>query len=223
MTHTVAERQAQRRKLLEAARAAVPAPRLNGPTFQRRVELAPEPPSAIKKRLTARAWLEFYRAPPAEGTYANFLLFATCVAGLRVIGEWPVYGFGATDVTIMDVLRKTAHYYGLTVKTLTTRSRTEGVLRPRQVAALICCEWLDVSYSQIGRYMNRDHTTVLYSEAQARVKYTTQASFRHEVDELRKFLGLPERHISASRPPRLKRGVPGGSGGLADDRPLETE
>ena len=74
-------------------------------------------------------------------------------------------GFRSSErrITVDEIQKVTADYYGLKQADLLSSRRTRQVARPRQVAMYLCKQLTTRSYPDIGRRMgNRDHTTVLH-------------------------------------------------------------
>lgn len=60
--------------------------------------------------------------------------------------------------TIMHLMNEK---YGITYQQLRVRRRTYGLVKQRQIFYKLAAEFTDCSYPMIGRFVNRDHTTVL--------------------------------------------------------------
>lgn len=68
-----------------------------------------------------------------------------------------------------DIIRFTAHHYGIKVADLKGRDNRRSVAFPRQVAMYLIRELLSLSYPEIGKLFSKHHSTVIYSvEAIAR-------------------------------------------------------
>ena len=66
-------------------------------------------------------------------------------------------------ITVDEIQKTTADYYGLKQADLLSERRTRAVARPRQVAMYLCKQHTTRSYPDIGRrFGGRDHTTVLH-------------------------------------------------------------
>lgn len=65
--------------------------------------------------------------------------------------------------TLEEVCRVVADYYGRTPKGLRSKSRGRDVLLPRQLAMYLSRELMRRSYAEIGRYFQRNHSTVIHS------------------------------------------------------------
>ena len=71
---------------------------------------------------------------------------------------------GPTGRTVMPaaILLAVARYYGVNADDLKGRSRHKQIVEPRQVAMHLLREDAHLSTPEIGRLLNRDHTTVLH-------------------------------------------------------------
>ncbi|MFZ7124626.1 MAG: chromosomal replication initiator protein DnaA [Desulfobacterales bacterium] len=66
-------------------------------------------------------------------------------------------------VTIDSIKRIVCKYYGIKAEELTSRSRRQSVVRPRQMAMFLSRRYTDSPLETIGRSFNRYHATVLHS------------------------------------------------------------
>jgi chromosomal replication initiator protein len=66
-------------------------------------------------------------------------------------------------VTPADVIRFTAHHYGVKVADLKGRDNRRSVAFPRQVAMYLIREILNLSYPEIAKLFAKHHSTVMYS------------------------------------------------------------
>ena len=67
-------------------------------------------------------------------------------------------------VSISNIQKTVADYYGLQVKDLLSKRRSRSVARPRQVAMALSKELTNHSLPEIGdMFGGRDHTTVLHA------------------------------------------------------------
>lgn len=67
-------------------------------------------------------------------------------------------------LTIDEIQRKVAEYYGLRLSDLLSERRAREVARPRQIAMYLAKKMTPRSLPEIGRrFGNRDHTTVMYA------------------------------------------------------------
>ena len=68
------------------------------------------------------------------------------------------------QVTIENIQKATANYYGIRLSDLLSKKRTRSIARPRQLAMYLAKELTDKSLPEIGEaFGGRDHTTVLHA------------------------------------------------------------
>lgn len=81
---------------------------------------------------------------------------------IRTLG--PHFKAGAKPVTIEDIQRRTAEYYGIPEAALRDKSRVREVTGPRMVAMYLARELTGASLKAIGRtFGGRDHATVMHA------------------------------------------------------------
>jgi Bacterial dnaA protein helix-turn-helix len=89
---------------------------------------------------------------------------------------------------IIDVV---ATAYGVHPMEIVSQRRTRGsrksidIITPRQVVAYLARKTTILSLPQIGKTMNRDHTTLIYSNRRVEAMMKADPSFRAKVEELR--------------------------------------
>lgn len=71
-----------------------------------------------------------------------------------------------------DVLGVIADKYSVTTNSLKSPSRKMRHTKPRMIFYWICNKRLEKSLSEIGRFLNRDHTTILHG-----VRVATRESY----------------------------------------------
>jgi len=72
--------------------------------------------------------------------------------------------------TIMQLMER---HYGITYKQLRMKRRTYGLSQQRHIFCKLASEYTEASYPMIGRFVNRDHTTVMHSvDAKLDTEYT---------------------------------------------------
>lgn len=88
-------------------------------------------------------------------------------------------------ITIDDIIKKVADYYGVDKESINTRSRKREVVLVRQVAMYFSKKYLDLSTSKIGQHIgNRDHATVLHACKTITNLAETDKQFRNELNEI---------------------------------------
>jgi hypothetical protein len=65
--------------------------------------------------------------------------------------------------SIRDIARATAKHYDLKVDALKSQGNGWAVSRPRMMAMTLCRQHTGRSTPEIGRWFNRDHTTVIHA------------------------------------------------------------
>ena len=86
------------------------------------------------------------------------------------------------SLSIAMIQEEVAAYFGVAPAEMHSRRRTVDVVRPRQVAMLLACEFTEHSYPVIGRHFgNRDRTTIM--EAVVRMK--DMCALAYDVAKLR--------------------------------------
>ena len=67
------------------------------------------------------------------------------------------------EITIDDVAKAAAEYYGVTVADFKSPSRNQKVSGSRHIAVYIAREVTEKSFESIAEFFNKKHTTMLYS------------------------------------------------------------
>ena len=88
-------------------------------------------------------------------------------------------------ISIANIQKTVADYYGLQVKDLLSKRRTRSLARPRQVAMALAKELTEHSLPEIGdAFAGRDHTTVLHACRQIKNLMETDGKLREDWDKL---------------------------------------
>jgi chromosomal replication initiator protein len=93
-------------------------------------------------------------------------------------------------VTIEEIQRKVAEHYNIRISEMQSKRRERNVARPRQVAMFLSKTLTPRSLPEIGRKFDRDHTTVIHAVRKVEEMMGEDASFRDEVEGLRRSLSL---------------------------------
>lgn len=92
-------------------------------------------------------------------------------------------------VTIEDIQKRVAEYYGIKVSDMQSARRSQNVARPRQVAMYLAKALTSRSLPEIGRkFGGRDHTTVLHAVRKVQEVKTQDREFSEDLDILRRTL-----------------------------------
>jgi chromosomal replication initiator protein len=89
------------------------------------------------------------------------------------------------------ILEVVAQVYELGLDDLRSKTRTNAIALPRQVAMFLMREHTGLSFSDIGRDLgNRDHTTVMYGYEKILTRLPVDGELRANVAEIRRVLGI---------------------------------
>jgi chromosomal replication initiator protein len=89
----------------------------------------------------------------------------------------------------IDVIKKlVCKYYNLSMTDLTSASRKQRIVRPRQIAIYLARKYTDQPVQAIGRSFNRYHATALHSIGTVEREIKENGSVREQVKYLRKKL-----------------------------------
>ncbi len=88
-------------------------------------------------------------------------------------------------ISIANIQKAVADYYGLQMKDLLSKRRTRSLARPRQVAMALAKELTEHSLPEIGdAFAGRDHTTVLHACRQIKLLSESDGKLREDWDKL---------------------------------------
>ena len=98
-------------------------------------------------------------------------------------------------ITIAEIQRRAAEYYGLRLTDMKSERRPRRVARPRQVAMALAYELCGRSLTVIGReFGGRDHSTVWHAVRQVDALSAADGSFAADVATLRSKLAPAVTH-----------------------------
>jgi chromosomal replication initiator protein len=88
-------------------------------------------------------------------------------------------------ISIANIQKAVADYYGLQMKDLLSKRRTRSLARPRQVAMALAKELTEHSLPEIGdAFAGRDHTTVLHACRQIKLLTESDGKLREDWEKL---------------------------------------
>jgi chromosomal replication initiator protein len=91
--------------------------------------------------------------------------------------------------TVEIVQRTAAAYFGISLTELLSKSRTDRIAWPRQVAIFLARDLTDSSLNHLGQaFGGRNHATVLHSCKRVSERVMTNAEAAHDVDNIRQQL-----------------------------------
>lgn len=91
---------------------------------------------------------------------------------------------GEVEVTIEDVIKRVTEYYNLEANDLVSKSRTQTIAFPRQIAMYLSRKLTDLSLVSIGRSFSRDHTTVMHAVDKVALTIKKDGNIKDDVDIL---------------------------------------
>jgi chromosomal replication initiator protein len=89
------------------------------------------------------------------------------------------------EITMENVLQTITEQFGTSQKELFSKSRKQSLVRCRQLAMYLTHKYTNMAYAEIGRrFGGRDHTTVIHACTQISTRISSDADYRHQVEEL---------------------------------------
>ena len=89
------------------------------------------------------------------------------------------------EITMENVLQTITEQLGTTQKELFSKSRKQSLVKSRQLAMYLTHKYTNMAYAEIGRrFGGRDHTTVIHACTQISTRISSDADYRHQVEEL---------------------------------------
>jgi chromosomal replication initiator protein len=88
-------------------------------------------------------------------------------------------------ITIDQIQKQVAEFFGVTVADLKARTRTRAVALPRQVAMYLARQLTHASLAEVGRFFGgKDHTTVLHAVDKIQSLLQDDPKLRKNIDGL---------------------------------------
>jgi chromosomal replication initiator protein len=88
-------------------------------------------------------------------------------------------------IKLDDVVAKVSEFRGLSEVQIRGPIRTRDHVRPRQEFCYLARKVTDFSFPAIGRFISRDHTTVLHSIEQVEKRMAADPEYRREINRMR--------------------------------------
>jgi chromosomal replication initiator protein len=125
-----------------------------------------------------------------EGSLTRMIAFCaftgrdmTTELAQEVLGE--LWGDEEKIITIDQIQRKVADFFGVTVSDLKAKNRTKAVALPRQVAMYLARQLTHASLAEVGRsFGGKDHTTVLHAVDKIQTLLGEDQKLRRNIDGL---------------------------------------
>jgi chromosomal replication initiator protein len=86
--------------------------------------------------------------------------------------------------TLDEIIALVARTYSVTPDDLRSRTRKRHIARPRQIAMYLCRRYTDASLKEIGRTLQRDHTSVLYAIDAVERRTLEHPQLRYQLETL---------------------------------------
>jgi chromosomal replication initiator protein len=112
----------------------------------------------------------------------------------RALRDLVAPGPSGRTVTSTSILFAVARFYGVNADELKARSRHKQIVEPRQISMYLLREDAHLSTPEIGRLLNRDHTTVLHGIKQVVSDLARDGTSRAAVRGIREMIvgsGIP--------------------------------
>lgn len=92
------------------------------------------------------------------------------------------------DYSINDVFTATANYFNVSLVDMKGANRSRAIKMPRQIAMFVAYKYGHFTQSDIGKYINKDHTSVRYSVMQVESLIDTDDSVKKAIDAVNRTL-----------------------------------
>lgn len=122
-----------------------------------------------------------------EGAYNRISAFAE-IDGAELSIEYvkKVLNCSETEneLTMQTIAQAVADYYNVTVEDFLSPARSQKISSPRHIVVYAIRELLGSSFESIADFLNKKHTTMLYSYEKIRDELKTSRDLQHGVEEI---------------------------------------
>ena len=98
----------------------------------------------------------------------------------------------ATRLAVWQIIEQTGQCYGVATGDIICSSRLASLVWPRHVSMYLVRQELALSYPQIARCFERDHSTVIYACRKIAARLETDFSLRESIEAIRSDLAVAE-------------------------------
>ena len=91
-----------------------------------------------------------------------------------------------TETVVERIIFCVAKHYGLTVDTIKSKNKSAQVAVARQVSAYLIREITNLPFKEIGKILERDHSTIISSIDKVTLNLRTMDNFKLEVERIKK-------------------------------------
>ncbi|MBM3198012.1 MAG: AAA family ATPase [Chlamydiae bacterium] len=95
-----------------------------------------------------------------------------------------------TRLSIENILQEVALFYELTPQEILHKSQTKEYSQARQMAMFLCRTLLDMPFKQIGKFFQRDHSTVMTSVRNIEERISSEGETKTSYTKIRQKLGV---------------------------------
>ncbi len=92
------------------------------------------------------------------------------------------------ELTIEKVIKAVSDYYGVSIKDFKSTSRNQRVSSARHVAVYLARDLTQKSFESIAEYLNKKHTTMLYSYEKIKEDVRRNKELEHAITEIKESL-----------------------------------
>lgn len=85
------------------------------------------------------------------------------------------------SISIDKIMEIVANYYDLTVLDIRGKKRTQSITIARQIAMYLSTQYTRLSTTQIGKYFNKEHATILYAAKTIKKRIDVDKKLKSEV------------------------------------------
>jgi chromosomal replication initiator protein len=88
------------------------------------------------------------------------------------------------NVTVDRILAAVSRKYGITIEDIKAKKRSEGIVKARHVSIYLIRQLSDVSFTSIGEFFGRDHTTIMSAFKKVESLVSSSPSMANDISEL---------------------------------------
>lgn len=127
-----------------------------------------------------------------EGAYNKISAYAEiCNTDLNIDSVKQILHISDDEkpINLEEIFKKTADYYKVNYKDLVGQSRSQKLANARQTAIYISREITNSSLNEIGDFLNRKHTTILYSYDKVQEEIQTNRTLKNAINDIKTKIG----------------------------------
>ena len=98
-------------------------------------------------------------------------------------------------ITVQFIVDTVADKFKISPKDIVSTNRSRNIANPRQIAMYLCKKFTNLSVTDIGRQMNKDHSTVLHGINKIESELKSEPLLQNDIDQLSNII-LPRENKS---------------------------